>query len=229
MVRKSAHSASIEPPPVLPICLVLDVSGSMYGPPIDAVNQMMPTLRRTLLADPSARAMARLSLIAFESSAHIALPLTDLYRARIPFLQAGGATNFRDAFRQTRTAIEQGIRLQHSSSRILRPVVYFLSDGADFDTDWRPAWEQLVGRADAEAVDLVSFGLGAADRAAIGAISTRYAFTAESTDATVAIRDIFTAISESIIVTSESFDGTARALSAPTTAGLIPLPVRTRA
>lgn len=212
-------------PPVLPVCLLVDVSGSMYGPPIDAMNRMLPGLRHTVLADPVAGTRVLLSLIAFASEAHTVLPLTELPRARIPFLQAGGATNFRAAFRQARTTITEGIRILDTGIRHQRPVVYFLGDGGDTGEDWRPDWERLTDPADPEGAEVVSFGMGAADRQAIGAVATRHAFFARDRDPVVATGDILAAVAASIVLTCASGHDATPALTVPTTTGLLSLPV----
>lgn len=224
-MSNSAQFANIERPPVFPVCLVVDVSGSMYGPPIEAVNQVLPELQRTILDDPSTGEVARLTLVAFESTAHIALPLSDLHETRIPFLQAGGATNFHDAFTQARLALENGIRGLGKGTRFYRPVVFFLSDGGNTGADWRPAWEQLVSPDSKYGAQVVSFGMGAADRQTISAVSTRYAFFAGDADPATAVRDILATVVGSIKTTTSSFASGAPALTVPANTGLTPLPV----
>ncbi|MFB7723867.1 VWA domain-containing protein [Nocardia sp. NPDC056100] len=232
------HPVRIEPP-VLPVCLLIDVSGSMYGPPIDAVNRLLPGVRRALLADPGARTRVRLALIAFASDAHTVLPLTELPRARIPFLQAGGATNFRAAFHRARTTLADGIRARDTGIGVSRPVVYFLSDGGDTGADWRADWERLTDPADPHGAEVVSFGMGAADRQAIGAVSTRYAFFARDRDPVVATASILDTVTASIAETAATMTATAAnitgtaasghcgtaSLIVPAAAGLTPLPV----
>ncbi|WP_330181133.1 VWA domain-containing protein [Nocardia sp. NBC_01503] len=225
MVRESTPDAAVERDPVLPVCLVIDVSGSMYGPPVDAVNRMLPQLRGILLADPVAGARVRLSVVAFASEAHTVLPLTELPRARIPVLQAGGATNFRAAFGQARTTIAAGVRARDTGIRAHRPVVYFLSDGGDTGPDWLPVWERLTDPADPHGAEVVSFGMGAADRQAISAVSTGFAFFARDRDPVVATGNILDAIAASIALTCASGDGDAAVLTVPTGSGLLPLEV----
>ncbi|MFF2549934.1 VWA domain-containing protein [Nocardia sp. NPDC058058] len=220
----STHPVRFEPP-VFPVCLLIDVSGSMYGPPIDAMNRMLPGLRRSILADPVACARVRLTLIAFASEAHTVMPPTDVPRARIPFLQAGGATNFRAAFERAHATLTDGIRARDTAIRGRRPVVYFLSDGGDTGEDWLPAWERLTDPADPHGAEVVSFGMGAADRQAIGAVSTRYAFFARDRDPAAATGDILDGIAASITSTAASDDSDAQSLIVPAGAGLTPLPV----
>ena len=60
----------------LPVYLLLDTSGSMYGEPIEAVKNGVQTLLTTLKQDPYALETAYVSVITFDSSARQAVPLT---------------------------------------------------------------------------------------------------------------------------------------------------------
>ncbi len=61
----------------LPVYLLLDTSGSMYGEPIEAVKNGMQVLISTLRQDPYALETAYLSVITFDSSACQASQLTE--------------------------------------------------------------------------------------------------------------------------------------------------------
>lgn len=62
----------------LPVYLLLDTSGSMYGEPIEAVKNGVQTLISTLRSDPYALETAYISIITFNSSAQQALRLQSL-------------------------------------------------------------------------------------------------------------------------------------------------------
>lgn len=62
----------------LPVYLLLDTSGSMYGEPIEAVKNGVQTLISTLRSDPYALETAYISIITFNSSAQQVTPLTGL-------------------------------------------------------------------------------------------------------------------------------------------------------
>ena len=63
----------------LPVYLLLDCSGSMYGEPIEAVKNGVQVLVSTLRQDPYALETAYLSIITFDSSAQQVSPLTELF------------------------------------------------------------------------------------------------------------------------------------------------------
>ena len=62
----------------LPVYLLLDTSGSMYGEPIEAVKNGVQTLISTLRGDPYALETAYISIITFNSTAQQVTPLTEL-------------------------------------------------------------------------------------------------------------------------------------------------------
>ncbi|MFE3753617.1 VWA domain-containing protein [Nocardia tengchongensis] len=218
--------ANIERPPVFPVCLVIDVSGSMSGRPIDAVNQALPEMQRAVLEDPSTGEIARIAVVTFETNAHIALPLSDLHETRIPPLSTAGLTNFHDAFVKARQAIESGIRGLGKGTRFYRPVVFFLSDGGNTGPDWQPARHELTRRDSSYGAEVVAFGMGEADRDTIGRVSTGHAFYASDTDPANAVRDILTTVVRSIRSTSRSFGSMQPALTIDPADGLTPLPVQ---
>ena len=81
----------------LPVYLLLDTSGSMYGEPIEAVKNGVQVLVSTLRQDPYALETAYLSIITFNSSAQQVTPLTELSSFQQPNIDAGGCTALGEA------------------------------------------------------------------------------------------------------------------------------------
>ncbi|NMD01298.1 MAG: VWA domain-containing protein, partial [Bacteroidales bacterium] len=81
----------------LPVYLVLDISGSMAGEPIEAVKNGVQVLVSTLRQDPYALETAFLSVITFDSSARQVVPLTELSMFQMPDIQATGTTALGEA------------------------------------------------------------------------------------------------------------------------------------
>lgn len=71
----------------LPVYLLLDTSGSMYGEPIEAVKNGVQVLVSTLRSDPYALETAYLSIITFNSTAQQVTPLTELANFQAPNLE----------------------------------------------------------------------------------------------------------------------------------------------
>ncbi len=123
----------------LPVYLLLDVSGSMQGDPIEAVRHGVRALISELRGDPQALETAYLSVITFNSSARQVTPLTELMLFKEPQLSAGGATALGAALRLLADCIKSEVRKSTETQKgDWRPLVFILTDGAPTD-DWREA------------------------------------------------------------------------------------------
>ena len=78
--------------PRLPIYLVLDVSGSMSGDPISAVQSGIQSMVSTLSTDPQNNDIVYISIITFSDEVKQVIPLTELSRFEPPRLTARGRT-----------------------------------------------------------------------------------------------------------------------------------------
>ncbi len=123
----------------LPVYLLLDVSGSMQGDPIEAVRHGVRALISELRGDAQALETAYLSVITFNSSARQVTPLTELMLFKEPQLSAGGATALGAALRLLADCIKSEVRKSTETQKgDWRPLVFILTDGAPTD-DWREA------------------------------------------------------------------------------------------
>ena len=101
---------------VFPFYLCLDVSASMAGAPIDAVNRQLPVLRSKLGEDPAVAEVIRFGVVTFSDVAHSVLPLCDLSLVEaVPEVAAQGRTSYAAAFDHLRQAIEDDY--QHGRER----------------------------------------------------------------------------------------------------------------
>ncbi|MEI2784131.1 MAG: VWA domain-containing protein [Candidatus Nanopelagicales bacterium] len=121
----------------LPVYLVLDVSGSMHGEPIEAVRNGMQILVSTLRTDPYALETACISVITFDGTAKQLVPLTDLMNFQPPDIQAGTTTSLGDALRLTKECMEREV--QKTTAEVKgdwKPLVFLMTDGMPTD-DWQ--------------------------------------------------------------------------------------------
>lgn len=127
----------------LPVYLLLDVSGSMNGDPIEAVRQGMKTLLGELKGDPQALETVWISVITFGSTAQKPIPLTELMLAKEPELVAGGSTAMGAALRLLKDSIDQEVRKTTAEQKgDWKPLVFLMTDGAPTD-DWEGPADQL--------------------------------------------------------------------------------------
>lgn len=191
---------------IFPVFIVIDVSASMAGGPIEAVNAALPDLQKEMQRNPTVGEVARVSIVTFSDQARNVVPLTDLAYAEVPSLMVEGGTNFAAGLRGTRDAIEAGIGTLPKGTPLYRPVVFFMSDGQHTThEDWSGALERLRDRSWKYAPEIVAFGFGEADTDSIRRVATRFAFSMKDSDPVVQVREIMNALLNSIRTTSMSF------------------------
>jgi len=121
----------------LPVYLVLDVSGSMHGEPIESVRNGMQILASTLRSDPYALETAFVSVITFDSTATQVLPLTELIAFQPPMIEAGSATALGAALSLVGECIDREVEKTTPESKgDWKPLVFIMTDGMPTD-DWR--------------------------------------------------------------------------------------------
>lgn len=216
--------------PVFPVFLLVDVSQSMSGAPIEAVNLALPELKQVIQRDPTAGEIARIGVLTFSDSARVVLPLSDLHHVDMPSLSPEGGTNFAAAFRAAKLEIERGIRGIGKGTRFHKPVAFFVSDGQHMAREnWEQELKELTDRSFKFAPEIVTFGFGDANPRVLGQISTRHAFMAKTTDPVSAVREIIATLIASIKTTSRSFAGVGdgQLLVQPDPNKFTPLPTQT--
>lgn len=114
----------------LPVYLVLDISGSMSGDPIEAVRQGMKLLVSELRGDPMAMETAYLSVITFATTAQQVVPLTDLISFQEPPVVASGGTSLGEGLRLLLRATDSELVKQTEMQKgNYKPLVFLMTDG----------------------------------------------------------------------------------------------------
>ncbi|MDE6237568.1 MAG: VWA domain-containing protein [Muribaculaceae bacterium] len=118
----------------LPVYLLLDCSGSMFGEPIEAVKNGVQVLVSTLRQDPYALETAYLSIITFDSKAQQVVPLTELSAFQQPNIQASGTTALGEALALlTKKAEKEVTKTTHEKKGDWKPLVFIMTDGEPTD------------------------------------------------------------------------------------------------
>lgn len=118
----------------LPVYLLVDVSGSMHGEPIESVKSGLQMLVSALRKDPQALETAYLSVITFGSSATQTVPLTDLASFQIPEIAAGGCTVLGAALDLVCDCAEREVVKSTSDVKgDWRPMMFLMTDGVPTD------------------------------------------------------------------------------------------------
>lgn len=118
----------------LPVYLLLDTSGSMYGEPLAAVKNGLETLALTLQQDPYALETAHLSVITFANKADQAVPLTEIPSFQMPKLEARGQTSMGAALELLAKRVDEEVaKTTPEKKGDWKPIVFIMSDGAPTD------------------------------------------------------------------------------------------------
>jgi uncharacterized protein YegL len=197
---------------VFPFYVVLDVSASMAGAPIDSVNQQLPLLRASVGEDPAIAEVIRLGVVTFSDVAHSVLPLCDLSLVEaVPVVSAQGRTSYAAAFDHTRQVIEDDYQTSRSGGdRWYRPAMIFISDGRPTDDTerWRAAHRRLVDPSWKRHPNILSFGFGDADPRVLAEVSeskpNRAFIAAEGAEPAKIVPELMSGLIQSIVSSSAS-------------------------
>ncbi len=143
----------------LPVFLLLDVSDSMIGEPLQYLEKGLDTLIGKLRQDPNAIETVHLSIIAFAGQVKTLVPLMDLPSFYPPRLQVGAGTALGLALEHLMEEIDKTVvKTTHERKGDWKPLVYLMTDGKPTDK-CQPAvdkWNQnYAGR-----VNMIAIGLG---------------------------------------------------------------------
>ncbi len=166
----------------LPTYLVVDVSGSMQKHQ-DGLNRTLKKLHHTLANSPRVAEFAHMSIIAFSTMPWVVIEMVDMeYVTDMPEVLCNGMTNYGDAFDLIKQRIEADIPVLRSAGRaVLRPCVFFLTDGIPSDNEWKAAFDRLTDRSWSRRPHVITYGFGDASEAVLSKVATKAAFIADGT------------------------------------------------
>lgn len=143
----------------LPVFLVVDVSESMAGDNLRAMQEGLERLVKSLRTDPYALETAYLSVIAFAGKPKTLTPLVELISFYPPRLPLGSGTSIGAALEHVMNEIDRSVRASTSEVKgDWKPMVFLLTDGKSTD-DTTAAFSRWKARY-ANRANLVAIGIG---------------------------------------------------------------------
>jgi uncharacterized protein YegL len=125
---------------VLPVILMLDVSGSMTGAPIQTLNESVKKMLSSFAKDDSANAEIQVAIVTFGGNAELKLPLANAGAVSWTDTMASGGTPLGSAISIVSKIVEdKGI----IPSTAYRPAIVLVSDGVPTD-NWRSVFDQFL-------------------------------------------------------------------------------------
>ena len=114
----------------LPVYILIDTSTSMRGEPIAAVENGLKALMDSLNKDPYALETVCLSVITYNTQAEQILPLTEVYKIRIPEITAKGRSALGEALLLLCEKVKCEVQKNTPEAKgDWKPLLFILSDG----------------------------------------------------------------------------------------------------
>lgn len=187
---------------VLPFYLVCDVSASMHGEEIAALNDAVREIHTEISENINVRGKAWLCLIGFASRAHVVLPLTRFDEVEtIDTFTAGGGTNYAETFELLYATINRDLEaLRADGHQVFRPAVFFLTDGYPSDDDWYEPHARLTDPEWKNHPEILSFGFGEGmNQDIVRKLATTIGYLADGMEPAKAIRELARILADSIV------------------------------
>ena len=118
------------PEPRCPCVLLLDVSGSMQGPPINALNEGLQTFKNELNRDDLAKKRVEVAIVSFNTEVKVVEDFVTADQFEPPTLIAEGLTHMGSAIHKGLDIIEAR-KAQYRTNGVTyyRPWVFLITDG----------------------------------------------------------------------------------------------------
>ena|SRR5215217_5463724 len=120
----------------LPVYFLLDTSGSMFGEPIQALNNALSGMINTLRSDPQALDSLWISIITFDRDVKELMPLTELVNFQLPEItcpQSGPTHTGKGLELLYQKVTSEVIKSSATQKGDWRPLFFLFTDGKPSD------------------------------------------------------------------------------------------------
>ncbi|MBX9688924.1 MAG: VWA domain-containing protein [Candidatus Obscuribacterales bacterium] len=200
------------PEPRVPSILLLDVSGSMAGPPIEELNHGLIQYKQELSGDSIASKRVELALMTFGGEVKLESSFCTADNFTPPTLQAGGDTPMGLAIMEAIQLLRDRKELYRSNGIMFyRPWIFLITDGAPTDQWLQASMRVKEGEAKKE-FSFFGVGVEGANMDTLQQICSRQPLKLKG----LAFRELFTWLSNSQQSVSRSQPGEDVKLTNPT-------------
>lgn len=199
------------PEPRCPCVLLLDVSGSMGGKPLDELNAGLASFREELASDSLATKRVEVAIVTFGPT-KVEMPFTGAANFYPPHLVAQADTPMGSAIQQALTLVrDRKSEYKANGIAYYRPWIFLITDGAPTDA-WQAAAAAVREGEASKQFAFFAIGVQGADMNTLGQISVRTPISLSG----LKFRELFSWLSSSLRSVSSSTPGTEVPLQAPT-------------
>lgn len=197
----------IDQQPRCPCALILDTSGSMSGPPMEALNAGLQTLRDDLHNDNLAKKRVEIAIVEFNSSVRVVQDFVTAANFQPPTLIASGYTDLVGGVNQGLDLIQRRkSKYDASGVPFYRPWAFLITDGKV--TDYEQVAQRIREDENKKRIAFFAVGVQGADLECLKNISVRE----PKMLAGLKFRDLFLWLSASMKRVSQSTPGNMVAL-----------------
>lgn len=191
------------PEPRCACVLLLDTSGSMHGPPIQALNEGVRAFKDELENDPLASLRVETAIVSFDSSVQLVQDFATVDALATPELDASGATSTASAVNRAIDMVEERKKTYRDAGiQYYRPWIVLITDGASTDgsSEMRAASDRIRQAEDAKQLAFFGIGVEGANMSELNQLGTRGAMSLNG----LAFREFFVWLSSSMTRVSSS-------------------------
>lgn len=159
----------------VPVCLCLDVSGSMSGEPIKELNRGIAEFYKAIKEDDAARVSAEIAIVTFDDTATVYDDFSTIDSKVAPTLRTGGSTSMGAGVKKALEILETRKQsYKAAGTDYFQPWLIIMSDGAPTDHEYIEAQAYVKNLESSKRLTVFPIAIGyAADMNVLSGFSSK--------------------------------------------------------